>query len=175
MQRTTIVIIIGAIAAVLLQIIVAPNIAIFSAMPNFIIVYVLVIAMIMPGNAVYITAFALGLLADFLGYGPIGALPFILLVVTALASWAFTTFDNDTVFIPLGILMICALISELVYALFMLACGLQVDPVGALVYRALPCALYDCVVGLIVYLLMVHFFGRTDKPMGHAAPKLTFR
>lgn len=39
-------VVVGAVAALLLQIVLAPNIAVFSAMPNFLVVYVLVVGVL---------------------------------------------------------------------------------------------------------------------------------
>lgn len=49
--REGIVIAVGAVVALLLQIVVAPNIALFSAQPNFLLAYVLVVAIARPLDA----------------------------------------------------------------------------------------------------------------------------
>ena len=49
--REGVVIAVGAVVALLLQIVVAPNIALFSAQPNFLLAYVLVVAIARPLDA----------------------------------------------------------------------------------------------------------------------------
>lgn len=175
MQREVIISIIGAVAALILQIVVAPNIEIFSALPNFFIIYTLVIAMLVPGDAVFVIAFILGMLSDLLGYGPVGALPFLLLIASFAASRAYGTFANGTVFVPLAIMMILALLVELFYAAFVLGMGSSMSPIDAFIYRALPCTLYDCVLGLLIYPLIAHFLQQSPMTMGSATPKPRLR
>ena len=50
-ERSNAVVAVGAVVAVLLQIVVAPNIALFSAQPNFLLAYVLVVAIVRPNEA----------------------------------------------------------------------------------------------------------------------------
>lgn len=149
--------IVGAVIVVLLQIIVAPNIALFSAMPNFLLAYAMVVAIVRPHAPALVLAFVLGLAANLFGSGPVGSLAFLFVLMTFLASRAFLVLDNDTLFMPLAVFAVSALLIELLYAAFLLGLGVDASALDAFVYRALPCALYDCVVGLIMYPLVVRF------------------
>ena len=120
-------VVVGAVAALLLQIVLAPNIAVFSAMPNFLVVYVLVVAMVRPGTSLYVLAFVLGLLSDLLGYGPVGATPFLLILASAVVSRAFAVLNNDTVFVPLALFMAADFVVEFLYSAFLIGLGLA-DP-----------------------------------------------
>lgn len=175
MRRETNIAIIGAIVAVLLQIVLSPNIAIFSAMPNILIIYVLVVAMLMPGDAVFVIAFLMGLMSDLLGYGPVGALPFLLLIASFAAMRAIAVFDNDTLFVSLAILFILTLLVEFFYAAFVLSMSSSIGPIDAFLYRALPCTLYDCVFGLLLYPVMSHFLVATHATMGSSTPSPRLR
>ena len=64
--------VIGAIIAVVLQIALAPNIALFGVVPNFIMAYVLIVSIVCPDQSGPVFAFVLGLLFDLLGTGPVG-------------------------------------------------------------------------------------------------------
>ncbi len=150
-NRESIMVLIGAAIACIAQIIIAPNIAIFSAMPNFILAYVLVVAIVRPRPSVYVLAFVLGLVYDLIGYGPVGLMAFLLVLAAFATSRAFVVLNNDTLFMPITIFVVAAFAVELLYGVFMLGFGVAASPVEALVYRALPCALYDCVFGLIFY------------------------
>ncbi len=169
--RDNVVTAVGAVIAVLLQIIVAPNIALFSAMPNFVVVYVLLIAIVRPSQAGPLLPFLMGLAFDFVSGGPVGAMAFLLVLISFVAARAFSVLDNDTLFMPLIIFVVSTLMIELFYGGFMLAMGLDVSLLDAFLYRALPCALYDCVVGLLLYPLAARVFA-SAAPVGPSMPRL---
>ena len=81
--------VIGAIIAVVLQIALAPNIALFGVVPNFIMAYVLIVSIVCPDQSGPVFAFVLGLLFDLLGTGPVGAMAFLLTGVSFLAKRLF--------------------------------------------------------------------------------------
>lgn len=154
MNRDSLAVFIGAVIAVAAQAILAPNMTVFSAMPNFILVYVLVVAIVRPTPSVFVMAFVLGFLYDLMGYGPVGLMALLLLAASFAASQAFRVLNNDTLFMPLTIFIITALAIELLYAVFLLGFGLLATPFEAFVLKVLPNTLYDCVIGVIVYLLV---------------------
>lgn len=156
--RENVVILIGAIVATLLQIIVAPNIALFSATPNFMVAYALVVALVRPNDAGPVLPFVLGLISDLLGGGPVGATALLLTLASTVASRAFALLDNDTLFMPLAILVAGSLLVEVFYGVILMALGLSVGFLEAFIYRALPCALFDCIIGLILYPLLARLF-----------------
>ena len=86
LTRETVTALIGAVLAVLLQIIVAPAIALFAAVPNFIVVFCVVRAVACPDHAGLLLPFILGLVFDLVGGGPVGAMALVLVLVTFLAS-----------------------------------------------------------------------------------------
>ncbi len=169
--RDTIVLVVGAIIAVLAQIVVAPNIALFSSMPNFIVAYVMLVAIARPHTAGPVLPFVLGLIFDLLSGGPLGAMTFLLPLVSFLASRAFSVLNNDTLFMPLVTFVVSALLIEVLYGAFMLALGFDVSALDAFIYRALPCALYDCVVGLVLYPLAVRLLAGS-APVQPGMPRM---
>lgn len=151
MSRDTLSLVLGALAAVLLQIVVAPNIAIMGAMPNVIAAYVVIAAIVRPADSVLVLGFVLGIVYDLLGYGPIGAMAFLLTLLAFLATRTFGVLDSESPFMPVAVIVCAMLLLEALYAGFLVALG-QVSGFGtALLYRALPCALFDCVVALLLY------------------------
>ena len=86
LTRETVTALIGAVLAVLLQIIVAPAIALFAAVPNFIVAFCLVRPVATPGHGGPVIPFVCGLIFDLVGGGPVGAMAFVLVLVTFLAS-----------------------------------------------------------------------------------------
>lgn len=150
-ERDRLAVVIGAAIAVALQIVIAPNIALFSAVPNFLLAYVLVNAIVRPQASGVVLPFAMGLLYDLIGGGPVGAMAFLLVLASFAASRAFMVLDNDTLFMPLTILVLATLAVEMLYGVFLIWFGADVSALQAFIYRGLPCALYDSVVGLVLY------------------------
>ena len=165
--REGIVIAVGAVVALLLQIVVAPNIALFSAQPNFLLAYVLVVAIARPLDAGSALPFALGLVCDLLGSGPVGGYAFLFVIVSFIASRAFSVLDNDTLFMPVTIFVVATFAAEMLYGL-----GLSASPVDAFLYRALPCTLYDCVVGLVLYPIIARLLASGAQDRGPRTPRL---
>ncbi len=167
--RDNVPVIIGAAIAVVAQLVIAPNIALFSAMPNFITVFCLLVAIVRPATAGPVLPFAMGLIADFAVGTPVGSTSLLLVLFCAIVSRAFLVLNNDTVLVPLVLLAVASLLIELLTGAFLLSFGMQADLGSAFLYRALPCGLYDCVVGLILYPLAARFLV-PSSPMGPGAP-----
>ncbi len=150
-SRKTLALFLGALLAVVLQLVLAPNIAIFSAMPNFVVAFCLLLAVINPTSCGSVLPFVLGLISDFVVGTPLGSTALLCVLFSFLASRVFMLLDNDTFFIPLLVFVISALLIELFMGAFYMAFGMDVGIIDMLIYRALPCALYDCVAGLVFY------------------------
>lgn len=149
--------VVGAVIAVVLQIVVAPNIALFGAMPNFLLCFAVVASIARAQSCGLAMPFVLGLLFDLLGGGPVGACALLLVVASFVASRAYLLLDNDTLFIPLALVVGSMFAVELLYGVLLMTCGLAVSPLEALVYRALPCAVYNCVFALVMYPIAMRF------------------
>ena len=162
----------GAVIAVLLQVVVAPNIALASALPNFGLAYALVLAVVRPDRTGPVLAFVLGLVFDLLGSGPVGAMAFLLVLVTFLASRAFSVLDNDTLFMPVTIFVVATFAAEMLYGALLIGLGLSASPVDAFLYRALPCTLYDCVVGFVLYPIIARLLASGAQDRGPRTPRL---
>ena len=143
--------VIGAIIAVVLQIALAPNIALFGVVPNFIMAYVLIVSIVCPDQSGPVFAFVLGLLFDLLGTGPVGAMAFLLTGVSFLAK---------RIFMLLLLAAISTLVIELLYAAFMMAFGAGVSVLDAFVFRALPGTVYNFLAALIFYPIVVRFLAQ---------------
>ena len=102
-EKNNLVLVVGAIVAFVLQIALAPAVALFSAQPNFLLAYALVVAIVIPTEAGPVLPFAMGLLYDLTGTGPVGGMALLLVIACFLASRVFSLVDNDTLFMPLAI------------------------------------------------------------------------
>ena len=171
MTRDRVSMIVGALVVFALQIMLAPNIAIFSVVPDFLAAYALVVAIARPQNSAVVLGFVLGMTYDILGYGPMGSMALLLVLATFCITQVFAVLDNDSPAVALVLLLVLLLAIELAYALILLLFGM-VDSLGsAIIYRALPGALYNCVLALIFYPLTQRFVvpsssARKDFPHG---------
>lgn len=153
-ERNTVIFGIAAAAMTLLQIILAPNIALFSAQPNIMLAFVLVVAVMRNEQAGYVLPFVLGLLFDLLGSGPVGAMSFLFLFASFLVSKACAVLENGSILVRLMMFVAGALFVEVVYGGILLALGMGASPLDMLVFRALPCALYDTLAAYLVQLAL---------------------
>lgn len=157
----------GAVAALMLQVVVAPNIALLGAMPNFVVVYALLVAIVRPAVVSPALPFVLGLMFDLVSGGPVGATAFLLILATLVVARAFAVLNNDTLFMPLAVFAFAAVLVEVLYAGFLLALGFDASLFGMFLHRALPCAFYDCVIGFLFYPLAVRTLAlATPAPSG---------
>lgn len=172
-MRQMVVIGVGAVLMVLLQIIVAPGISIGHATPNLLLVYALASALVVPRPANLVLPFLLGLLFDLMGGGPLGTMAFVLLVMCAFVSWVYVRFENDSLFIPLVLLVFGVLFSEILYGVIIVLCGYPTTIGEALLYRSLPCALYNIALALAVFFLLRFFLRLFGTPRTPRANKNT--
>ena len=162
-DRSSVVVAIGGVIAMLLQIVVAPNIAISYAMPNFALAYVLALAVTRPTRPCIVPAFVMGIAFNLFAGGPVGGMAFLLVLAAFLISRAFTVVTNDTMFMPILAIVVASVAVEFFYGGLVVATG--TDGVGlfdAFLLRALPCALYDCVAGLVLLPLVMKFVVARD-------------
>lgn len=150
-------IVVGALLALLLQLFVAPYIAVFSGIPNFVVVFTVLIAVLRPHSFSCLLPFALGLAFDFAGGAPVGAMAFCLTLFTYLLALYCEHAANDSVFMSLAFVALGLLVVELSYVIFLLLFGYNANLFDALAYRMAPCFLYDLVVAFILYPLLRRF------------------
>ena len=113
LSRETVAGVIGAVIAVLLQITVAPAITLFEAVPNFIVAFCVVRAVATPAASGSVMPLVLGLLFDLMGGDSWERMAFIVLVLVAfLASRLFMALNNDTLFMPVAIMLACIMLVE---------------------------------------------------------------
>lgn len=158
---------IGALISVLLQAFIAPYITIGYAMINFIMCYVIIMAIFRADRQSYIMAFVLGFFYDLIGSGCVGAMALVCVLLTFAISHIYTMLASEAFSVAVVLIVIGCFVGELAYGSLLILCGLDVSLLEALIYRILPCTLYDTVVSLIAYVLMARFvYGRSSsEPM----------
>lgn len=153
---------VGALLMAVIQVVLAPAIAIGGIVPNFLAAYALAAALARPQGLGLALPVACGLLFDLLGGGPIGAMALLLLAATMALRQLHRMLDNDTLFIPLGLLVAAAFCVDLLYGVLLVACGYPVPIGSALLLRGLPCGLYDAVLSVALFLALRAVLGRIE-------------
>ena len=151
-----------AVIAVLAQIVIAPFIVIGPAEPNFLAIAALAIAIALPSKASFGFSFGLGLCFDLMGGGPIGAMALTLVIVNGLLMFGVRQLGNDSLFMGYAMLFVALLVTELIYGVLLLAFGFEATFGSMLLWRVLPCTLYNCLFGLALYPLIRHFAKRFE-------------
>lgn len=162
-------VVVGAVLAALLQLIVAPYLGLFGAVPNFLLAYVMAVSVVRPQSRGVLMPFLLGLLFDFASGGTIGAMAFCLTAVSALVTRIFSRIDNDSKFMAFALMALGVLLVEVLYGAFLIVGGYSASVLEALVFRAAPCFLYDFVIAMILYPLVARF----AKPASAVRAELT--
>lgn len=168
MTNDRIIVIAGAVIVVALQILVAPHVAIGRIVPNFIASYAMVVAILRARTFGPVLPFLLGFLFDLMSGGPLGAMAFSLTLFSTVTANVFVNIDNDTLFMPLVSLVVGILLVDMSFGLFLLLFGYNASFVDALVYRMLPCFVFDVVIALLMYFA----FARLIKPSGPMNPSV---
>lgn len=147
-------VIVLSIIALLLQVIVAPNLQIANALPSFITSLVVAYVLVYNQEPHYVLAFLMGFAADLLGNSALGLTALCLLVIAFLVGVVGRTIGSDNVIMSIVTMLVALFGSELVYGLFMAGAGAAT--VGdAMLYRVLPCTLYNTAIAVIWYLILM--------------------
>ncbi len=160
--------------ALLLQIILVPNIAINGIGPNLVLLGVVLVAMKNGPAASCVTGFFCGLIYDLVNFGPLGVMAFLL----ALVGYVIAMLNNqksssslskgassDNWFIGMLMFIITALIVEIGYGLALSLTGYEISFGSSFIFRVLPSLLYDAVIALIVFGVRYLIQGRGTQKM----------
>jgi len=150
--------------AVLLQVGLAPYMAIGGVTPNFLLLVVVTLALVegpTPGAA---SGFAAGLLFDLLGTGPVGPMALVLAVTGYVAGLLHEQMFAEGWLLPLTVLAVASLAAELAYGLLLMLMGAGGPFWSSLLTIMLPGAVYNTALGLLVYPWLARFL-RPDQQM----------
>ena len=139
---------------VVVQIVFAPVLTIFSVVPSFIVSFVLVLALMRRPDSTYGYAFVLGLIADLLAQTPIGLTSLLLLAASFGLSRAFEVLDDTTPVMPLVSIAIASVVFELAFMIVLMITGYQGSFIELLLYRALPRVLFDVLIAAVLFFIM---------------------
>ena len=141
-----------AVVAVLLQVMLAPYIAIMGIVPNLVAVAAVIMAVVRPDRIGCIVPFLMGLFFDLFSGNAVGPMAFTLTLTTFLAARLYIALNNDTALMAILVAVAALLMTEIMYGLFMVFLGYDAGVLGALAYRALPIFLYDFVLTIVLFL-----------------------
>lgn len=152
------------VGAVVLQVGVAPYIAIGGVVPNFMLLAAVTLAMIQ-GPAVGASAgFACGLLFDLVGQGPVGPMTIVLTVTGYIAGLLAANLFAEGWLLPLSVLAMASLASELTYALILDLLGTPTPFFQTLFSLVIPAAVYNTALALLAYPFLARFL-RRERPV----------
>jgi rod shape-determining protein MreD len=158
-------IVVTALAALLLQVMLAPAIAIASVVPNFMLVATAILAMRNNPLRATLIGFTLGLLFDLVTQGPFGCMTLLLTLlgylVGSLNKGAFT----GGLLVDMVTLLLAALMGELFNSIVYAVVGMNPEFFLSLAVKVLPGVLYDSICGLIV-LLVFNFLVKDNHGQG---------
>lgn len=150
--------------AAILQAGIVPYISVAGVTPNALLLAAVTIALVKGPRAGMLSGFAAGLLFDLMGTGPIGAAALVFCLVGFIAgSIQENTFSEGWV-LPLVVVFLASLTAEIAYALVLAILGEGAFGVTDVLRLALPAALYNSLLALLVYPWVARFL-RSDKPM----------
>ncbi len=150
------------VAAVVLQVGIAPHIVIGGVVPNILLLVVVTLALVQGPRAGTIAGFSTGLLFDLMGTAPIGPAALVFCVVGFLAgSLQANTFAEGWL-LPLLILFIASLTAEVSYSIVLAVLGEGGFGVGTVFGVMLPGAVYNAALAVLVYPWLARFL-RQEK------------
>jgi rod shape-determining protein MreD len=150
--------------AALLQAGLAPYIAIGGVEPNFLLLVVVTLALVEGPTAGAAAGFASGLIFDLLGSGPVGPMVLVLTVTGYLAGQLHENMFAEGWLLPLTVLGVASLGSEIAYGLILDLLGVGGPFLMTFFTKMLPSAVYDIALALLIYPWLARFL-RQDRPM----------
>lgn len=146
-----IVLIIACVAALVLQVVVAPLFPVGSAVPSFLIPLVVVLAILRNPDSCYGWAFGIGLFADLLTSTPVGLTSLLLLVAAALLGRLFEMLDKSNFVMPVIAVFVTCLLIEVIKLIVLLVLGYQGSPLDFFLQACLPASIANGVIGALYY------------------------
>ncbi|MCL2819101.1 MAG: rod shape-determining protein MreD [Actinomycetia bacterium] len=149
-MRTFLVNVVAFIIAVILQVTIAPYIAIGGVSPNFLMITVIVMALVEGPNTGTVLGFVAGLLFDLLGAGPVGPMALVLSIAGYIAGLVHENLFAEGWLLPVGIIALATFTSEILYMIVILFLGTQTSLASAFMGIVLPSTLYNAVCATII-------------------------
>ncbi|MBN2247844.1 MAG: rod shape-determining protein MreD [Coriobacteriia bacterium] len=150
------------LGALVLQVMIAPHIAIFGVTPNLLLLVVITLAFVEGSSEGATVGFVAGLLMDLLSNGPIGAWALVMSVVGYLSGSLTRNLFAEGWLAPVTVGVIAALVADFAYLIVVTVIGVGPAFWSALGRLVLPRAVYNAVLVILVYPWLARFL-RTDR------------
>lgn len=139
---------------VVIQIVFAPILSVFAVVPNFIVAFVMVLAVLRRPDSTYGYAFVLGLIADLLSQTPVGLTSLLLLIATFALSRVFEVLDDSNIAMPTIAFASAMFIFEFIFMIVLLIAGYQGGFIELFLQRVLPATVFNTVIAAILFIVM---------------------
>jgi rod shape-determining protein MreD len=156
---------VGALAiALLLQVTLAPYLAIAGVVPNFLVLVVITLSFVEGPSAGAVAGFAAGLLLDLLSSNPVGAWALVLSTAGYVAGMLQENLFAEGWLAPVTVAVVAALLADFAYLIVLTVLGVGPDFWASLLRAVLPRAVYNAVLVLLAYPWLARFL-RSDRTM----------
>lgn len=147
----------GSIIMVVLQLFLAPIISINAVIPNFLLAYMVACIVARPDTNHLVFAFAMGVFFDIFTSGPVGAMSFVMVIISFFVSIILRRIENVNLAISIITIILAIFCSELIYGVFQMSIFVDQSFIDILAFRVLPCALYDVILGIIMFPIVLRY------------------
>jgi len=143
--------VISILVAAVLQVGLAPNLAISGIVPNFMILVVVTLAFVQGPTAGTVAGFSAGLLLDLLGSGPIGLWALVLCIIGYVSGMLESKMFARGWVLPVTVVFLAVFGAEAGYGLAQSIVGVETVFSEAMLQVVLPGAIYNTVLAILVY------------------------
>jgi rod shape-determining protein MreD len=152
------------IAGIILQVALAPHLAIFGVVPNIVFLVVVTVALTQGPVAGGVTGLIGGLVFDLLGVSVVGPYALVLAVVGYSAGMLSANLFADGWLLPVTVVAVASITAEVAYGIVLAVLGTGVPFWHALLTIMLPGALYSTALAVIAFPLLARLL-RTERAM----------
>lgn len=152
------------LVAMLLQAGLAPYIGVAGVVPNFLLLVVVTLALATGPNEGAVVGFAAGLGFDLLSTMALGPMALVLTLTGYLAGLLHEQMFAEGWLLPLTVLGVASLSSEVAYAVMLDVLGANVEFWSGLLTKSLPATVYNTALALLLYPWLARFL-RRDQPI----------
>lgn len=159
------------LVAIVLQVALAPQIAVLGVVPNFVFLVVVTLALLEGPVAGCVAGFFGGLLFDLLGASVVGPYALVFCVAGYVAGLIHANMFAEGWLLPVSVVFIASVGAEITYGVIMSVLDIGLPFWSALVRIMLPGAVYTTVLAVLLYPLMTRVLrrDRTVKSFRHLA------
>jgi rod shape-determining protein MreD len=152
------------LVAGILQVALAPHMAVFGVVPNFLLLVVVTLAFLEGPTAGCVAGFVAGLMLDLLGSTVIGPWALVMTVVGYLAGTLTANLFAEGWLLPVTVVFVASLLSEMCYGLILGILGVGGPFFASFARIMLPAAVYNTALAVLAYPWLARVL-RQDRSM----------